>query len=137
MNKQTPQHVREAFEQYVRSYNAHDDHLYWACFHLPYTIICGDTLVRHAQPECQLDEIKAREGWAYQQIISLQVVAYSAYTAHVIVRLVGLNDQKKLMHEHDMVYIYKKIDGAWKIYVVSQASNAYADAHVHTKGVDG
>jgi hypothetical protein len=60
----------------------------------------------------------------YQQIMTLQVVAYSEHTAHVVVRLACLDERKKVIAERDLVYIYKKIFDTWKIYVVSQADDA-------------
>jgi hypothetical protein len=124
MNNHIPGNVREAYERYIRSYNAHDSHEYWGCFHWPHTAIEGSSLVVHDRPQRSLTEIKQFRGWMYQQIITLQVVAYSEHTAHVVVRLAYLDDHKKLATERDMVYIYKKILDEWKIYVVSEADSA-------------
>lgn len=134
MNKHTPQHVRGAFEQYIRAYNAHDDQVYWACFAWPHTTVEGNAMVVHAQPTTSLDAIKVHHGWMYQQIVSLQVVAYSDYTAHLVVRLVALDAQKQCIAEYDLVLIYKKIKDDWKIYVVSQAESDMLDQDVRSIG---
>jgi hypothetical protein len=127
MNKHTPQHVREAYEHYIRAYNAHDSRAYWGCFHWPHTAINGSSLVVHDRPSVPFDEVKRHQGCVYVQIVTLQVVAYSEHTAHLVVRLACLNAQTKMIAERDMVYIYKKILDEWKIYVVSQADDAHID----------
>lgn len=123
MKKDTPQHVRKAYEQYIRAYNAHDSREYWDCFHWPHTTIVGSGIVVHDRPTTSLEEKKQQCGYTYQQIITLQVMAYSEHTAHVVVRLACLDAHKKMVTEHDMVYIYKHMHGAWKIYVVSEVDS--------------
>lgn len=133
MSKHTPQYVREAYEDYIRSYNAHNSQAYWGCFHWPHTAISGSTLVVHDSPSASFDEVTRHQGCVYLQIITLQVVAYSDHTAHLVVRLACLDQQTKMIAERDMVYIYKKIYGAWKIYVVSQADSAQLDTAVNSQ----
>lgn len=128
--KQTPKHVQYAYEQYVRAYNAYDTHAYWSLFHWPYTAVTGHECVIQTHPPCALIELKHQSGCAYMQIISLQVVAYSERTAHVVVRLARLDNQQQLIDERDMVYIYKKIHDEWKIYVVSIVDDARIDTAV-------
>jgi uncharacterized protein (DUF4213/DUF364 family) len=82
----------------------------------------------HDRPYASFDEVKRHRGCAYLQIVTLQVVAYSEHTAHLVVRLACLNEQTKMIAERDMVYIYKKVLDEWKIYVVSQADDAHTDA---------
>lgn len=133
MNKHTPQHVREAYEHYIRAYNSHNGQSYWECFHWPYTAIRGSTLVLHDNPPTSFDEFKQHQGSAYMQIVTLQVVAYSEHTAHVVVRLACLDARKKLIAECDMVYIYKKIYEEWKIYVVSQVDSMELESATHSQ----
>lgn len=128
MNKHTPQHVREAYEQYIRAYNARDSVTYWNCFHWPHTAILESSLVVHDRPTMLLEDTKQHCGCAYQQIMTLQVVAYSAHTAHVVVRLACLDSHKNMIAERDMVYIYKKMHDEWKIYVVSDADGAQVES---------
>lgn len=133
MNKHTPQHVREAYEQFIRAFNAHDSMTYFNCFHWPYTSILGSALVVHDRPTASLDETKQQRGCTYQQIVTLQVVAYSEHTAHVVVRLACLDARKKVIAEYDMVYIYKKMHDAWKIYVVSEADGSQSATTVNVQ----
>lgn len=128
MHKHTSQHVREAYEQFIRAYNAHDSLTYLNCFHWPHTAILGSVLIVQDNPTASLDEIKQQRGCTYQQIITLQVVAYSEHTAHVVVRLACLDAHKKVIAEHDVVYIYKKMHDAWKIYVVSEVHDSQSVA---------
>lgn len=128
MSKHTPQHVREAYEDYIRAYNAHNSYAYWGCFHWPHTAILGSSTVVHDRPSRSFDEIKEQQGCVYLQIVTLQVVAYSEHTAHLVVRLACLDMRKKMVAERDMVYIYKKIHDEWKIYVVSQADDTETDS---------
>ena len=125
MNAHTPQHVREAYEHYIRSYNAYDNTAYWSCFHWPYTAVQGRAMIVHDCPHISLSEVKVQRRWMYHQIMSLQVVAFNSHTAHLVVRLACLDDRKMLVDECDMVYIYKKIANMWKIYIVSEVD--YAD----------
>jgi hypothetical protein len=127
MTKNTLQRVREAYEDYIRSYNTHNSQAYWNCHHWPHTAIEGSSLVIHDRPSASFDEIKRLRGCVYLQIVTLQVVAYSEHTAHVVVRLACLDEQRKMIAERDGVYIYKKILHEWKIYVVSHADDAQAD----------
>ena len=124
MNNHTPRCVREAYAQFIRSYNAQDSYAFWNCFHWPHTAILGSALVVYDRPATSLAEMKQLHGCMYQQIITLQVVAYSDHTAHVVVRLACLDERKKVIAERDLVYIYKKIFDTWKIYVVSQVDDA-------------
>lgn len=131
MSKQTLQRVREAYEQCIRAFNAHDSMAYWRCYHWPHTTINGSALVVNDRPSISLDETKRLLGYAYQQIVTLQVVAYSEHTAHVIVRLACLDMHQKEIAEYDMVYIYKKIYDAWKIYVVSDVNATQSAASMN------
>lgn len=117
MDKHTLRVVRESFEAYIRAYNTDDEAVLCNQCMWPYTSICGNE--QRVYATCNLAELKHSSRWQYQQIISLNIVSCSAHTAHLAVRLVGLDQTKKPIRERDVMYIYKKVHNEWKILIES------------------
>lgn len=119
MNESSRREVQSQFELFVRAFNANDEHTMWRCFVWPFTEIQGHEILFRYKPESPLAELKSTMNWFYSQIISLDIHA-SADTAHVIAHTARLDSIKLVTSEMRTMYVFKKIDGEWKILLMSQ-----------------
>lgn len=91
----------------------------WRCFVWPYTEVQGIELLLRYKPVSSLAELKATANWFYSQIIALDVHA-SLDTAHVVAHTARLDSVMHVTDEMRTMYIFKKIGGEWKIFLISQ-----------------
>lgn len=91
----------------------------WRCFVWPYTEIQGNELLLRYKPIAPLSEVKTSLNWFYSQIIALDIRA-SDNTAHVIAQTARLDSVKTMTAESSTMYIFKKLDGEWKIFLISE-----------------
>lgn len=111
--------VQTQFELFVKAFNSNDEYTMWRCFVWPYTEIQGSELLLRYKPIAPLAELKASTNWFYSQIISLDIHA-SLDTAHVFAHTDRLDSVKRVTGEMSTMYIFKKISGEWKIFLISE-----------------
>jgi hypothetical protein len=111
--------VQTQFESFIKAFNANNEYDMWRCFVWPYTEIQGHELLLRYKPMAPLSEVKSSLNWFYSQIISLDIHA-SEDTAHVIAHTARLDSIKIVTAEVSTLYIFKKISGEWKIFLISQ-----------------
>ncbi|MFN5060538.1 MAG: hypothetical protein ACK5GU_11535 [Chloroflexota bacterium] len=111
--------VQTQFELFVKAFNANNEYEMWRCFTWPYTEIQGNELLLRYKPTASLSEVKKASNWFYSQIISLDIHA-SADTAHVIAHTARLDAVKIVTAETSTMYIFKKMSGEWKIFLISE-----------------
>ena len=119
MNSHTRAEVQTQFELFVKAFNANSEYEMWRCFVWPYTEIQGNELLLRYKPTAPLSEVKSALNWFYSQIISLDIHA-SDDTAHVIAHTARLDAMKVVTAESSTLYIFKKISGEWKIFLISE-----------------
>ena len=71
------------------------------------------------KPSSSLSELKATTDWFYSQIISLDIRA-STDTAHGMAHTARLDSVKHVTSEMSTMYVFKKISGEWKIFLMSE-----------------
>ena len=118
MNNDARAQVQAQFELFVKSFNTNDEYAMWRCFAWPYTDIQGTDITLRYRPIAPLAEVKSSTNWYFGQIASLEIRA-SDDTAHVLVQLVRLDSFKQSIGDISTLYIYKKIAGEWKIFLIS------------------
>lgn len=118
MNENSRNEVRSQFELFVKAFNTNDEYTMWRCFVWPYTEVHGSELLLRYKPSSSLSELKATTDWFYSQIISLDIHA-SLDTAHVIAHTARLDSVKHVTGEMSTMYVFKKISGEWKIFLMS------------------
>lgn len=111
--------VQTQFESFVKAFNTNDEYTMWRCFVWPYTEVQGPELLLRYKPMAPLSELKATNNWFYSQIITIDIHA-SLETAHVIARTARLDAVKHVTGEISTMYIFKKISGEWKIFLISE-----------------
>lgn len=119
MSNGTRNEVQTQFELFIKAFNTNDEHTMWRCFIWPYTEIQGNELLLRYKPIAPLAELKTTYNWYYSQIITIDIHE-SLHTAHVIARTARLDSVKHVTSEISTMYIYKKISGEWKIFLISE-----------------
>ena len=119
MSNVTRAEVQAQFELFVKAFNTNDEYAMWRCFVWPYTEIQGSELLLRYKPIAPLAELKATYNWYYSQIVTLDIHA-SVDSAHVIARTARLDSVKQVTGEMSTMYIFKKISGDWKIFLMSE-----------------
>lgn len=111
--------VQTQFESFVKAFNANNEYDMWRCFVWPYTEIQGNELLLRYKPIAPLSDVKTSLNWFYSQIISLDIYA-SDDTAHVIAYTARLDAVKVVTAESSTMYVFKKMNGEWKIFLISE-----------------
>lgn len=111
--------VQTQFESFVHAFNTNDEYELWRCFVWPYTEVQGNELILRYKPTAPLSDVKATFNWFYSQIIALDIHA-SSDSAHVMARTTRLDASKNIVSESSTMYIFKKMSGEWKVFLISE-----------------
>lgn len=120
MDKVERSNLLGAYQRYLTAFNANDIDAINCCISYPLAYIGGDSVTLLDQFPLSPLEMKASKGWDRSDSFEIDVVAVGENKAHLLMRNTRrLRQDGSLIEEATAFYAYKKVNGDWKMFAIS------------------